>query len=181
MAHPDASGFLTRRFRWELPHRAPTRPWHADCWRAVTPIEEMTMRNSYPLTSLTVLALATLVACGTSTSEKTSAPDENTTNGVQKLMQRASSCDDLDYALRAEARLQLAKQIEQSQPSVASGAARWGGVGGSATMVPSNAASGGVKSATGQAVAIGDSADSASGAGESPNYSETNTQVKGID
>ncbi|HMA95779.1 MAG TPA: beta-propeller domain-containing protein [Polyangiaceae bacterium] len=139
------------------------------------------MRNSYPLTSLTVLALATLVACGTSTSEKTSAPDENTTNGVQKLMQRASSCDDLDYALRAEARLQLAKQIEQSQPSVASGAARWGGVGGSATMVPSNAASGGVKSATGQAVAIGDSADSASGAGESTNYSETNTQVKGID
>lgn len=134
------------------------------------------MRNSFPLTSFTLIAFASLIGCGTSSVKDPSEGDKPTTTTQSLLMRRASSCEDLDLALREEARLRLAEQV-QNKSVVETNGSWTTGAGGTSAMLPSTSvrASGGAASAT--------MADDAApqGSGDATNYSETNTQIEGID
>lgn len=141
------------------------------------------MRTSIHFTSLTLLAAATLTGCGASSTDNRSSGESttNTTNTAQTLlMHRAASCEDLDVALRDDARLRLAKQLESSNTNLGAPTqgATWAGVGGSSTMLTNSAPSGARGGAMGTTASL-----SSDGAVATPGteYSETNTQVKGID
>lgn len=132
------------------------------------------MRNSLPLTCFTLIAFASLIGCGTSSVKEPSEGDKPTTATQSLLMRRASSCDDLDLALREEARLRLTEQV-QSKSAVGMNDGGWStGAGGTAASTRASTS----VIASGGALNMGDAAPEAS---DATNYSETNTQIRGID
>ena len=68
------------------------------------------MRHTQKLTSLTLFALVGLVGCNDATDDVASPEDTGTTR-QSLLMQRANSCQDLDAALREDAKRRLAASI----------------------------------------------------------------------
>lgn len=141
------------------------------------------MRQRLCFTTLSLLSLGALAGCDASSRQDPNQPNTKT-NPQSLLMQRATSCEDLDVALRAEARLQLARQQEVNYGMGARGAVvdddgSWVAAGGSTSAGPVTSAP--TSPPTG--IDTGTPGASESGADDpsAREYSETNAQVAGVD
>ncbi len=132
------------------------------------------MYRTYPLTSLTLVALVGLVGCNDAADEAEPTEGGPGTVGQSLLMQRATSCQDLDAALQADARRRLAASIAagyyDGDVGVPVGAGGRGTSGPAAPPMAEEPSSDG----GGELVDV-------DGDAEIPEYSETNVQVAGID
>jgi beta propeller domain-containing protein len=160
------------------------------------------------LTLTTLMSSLSLLACsdgGGTTNLPTPRPPSGTPGGtVPARLVRAQSCDDLEVLLKADARKKLDDGIDEQIKAIRDYGGFWGyGYGrdggfneGGGPVVGSpnsgGAGSGGASPAPlppkddssdggGEPTSGGDDDDDSGGGGEAPDYSDTNTQVKGVD
>ncbi len=145
----------------------------------------------------TLLGSLSLVACGDSGSKGRPGLDGPPGETTPARLVRAQSCGDLETLLKADARKKLDDGIDQQIEAIIQYGGYWGyGYGRSEDFAddgsapPTSGAPGGVNNGSGGAGGSGGSGGGTpaptptpgeAAGDESPGYSETNTQVKGVD